>query len=177
MGKVVFGLMLALVLVACTAEKPEQGQIGTIESGVGDMKLWSNDFRNGEMIPSKFTCQGENINPHLAWSDAPNGTKSFALVLDDPDAPSGLFVHWAVKDIPAGVNEIKQNSAAGKQLPNDYGVGQYKGPCPPALHRYFFRLYALNVEELSAGTYEELYEQVKENAIAKAELMGKYKKS
>ncbi|MBU0627919.1 MAG: YbhB/YbcL family Raf kinase inhibitor-like protein [Nanoarchaeota archaeon] len=141
------------------------------------MKLTSNDFKQGEMIPKEFTCQGNNINPHLAWSDVPEGTKSFALVLDDPDAPGGLFVHWAVKDISTSIREIKQNSIPGIQLPNDYGIAQYKGPCPPALHRYFFRLYALDVEKLTAESYDELYEQVEEHAIAKAELMGKFQKS
>ncbi len=149
-----------------------------IQEGVEIMKLRSNDFKQGGMIPRKFTCQGEDINPHLAWSDVPAGTKSFALIVDDPDAPMGTWVHWLVKDIPANVKEIKQNSVPGNQVENDFGKEDYGGPCPPSgVHRYFFRLYALDVKSLDASDKGEVYRQVEEHAIAKAELMGKYSKS
>jgi len=141
------------------------------------MKLTSNDFNEGEMIPAKFTCQGDDINPHLAIEDVPSGVKSFALIFDDPDAPGGLWKHWLVKDIPADVKEINQDSVPGKQIVNDFGKEGYGGPCPPALHRYFFKLYALDVETLDANDADELYKQVEEHTIAKAELMGKYEKS
>ena len=167
-------VFIALIfLTACSKEKA----VEKIQNEVLNMKLASNDFKQGDMIPRDFTCQGKNINPQLEWSDVPGGAKSFALILDDPDAPGGLFVHWAVKDIPSSIREIKQNSVSGTQLPNDYRVLQYKGPCPPALHRYFFRLYALNIEKLSAENYDELYKEVKQHTIAKAELMGTYQKS
>ena len=168
--------IVLLFLTACTQEKTKTTNINQ-NNEVINMKLTSDDFKHGDMIPRDFTCQGKNINPQLTWSDVPEGTKSFALVLDDPDAPSGLFVHWVVKDIPTNIRGVKQNSVPGIQLPNDYRMLQYKGPCPPALHRYFFRLYALDVERLPAESYDELYEQVEEHTIAKAELMGKFVKS
>ena len=170
----VLGLIFVLFLLACTAEKPEL----KIEKGVDTMKLKSNDFNEGEMIPSKFTCQGEDINPQLAWDDVPEGIKSFALIIDDPDAPMGTWVHWLVKDIPADVREIKQNSVPGKQVVNDFGKESYGGPCPPSgTHRYFFKLYALDVESLDANNKGDFYSQVEEHAIAKAELMAKYEKT
>ena len=173
MKEVILSLILVLFLLACTAEKP----VEKIQKEVLNMNLRSNDFNEGEMIPSKFTCQGEDINPHLAWDDVPEGIKSFALIVDDPDAPGGIWVHWLVKDIPADVTEIKQNSVPGNQVTNDFGKEDYGGPCPPALHRYFFRLYALDVEALEANDKGEFYRRVEEHAIAKAELMGKYEKT
>lgn len=179
MNAATIAFVVILLLTACTqTNESNSAQVKKDNlTEVLAMKLTSDDFKQGDMIPKEFTCQGKNINPHLAWSDIPEGTKSFALILDDPDAPGGLFVHWAVKDIPSNIMEAKQNSVPGTQLPNDYRVTQYKGPCPPALHRYFFRMYALDVERLPAENYGELYEQVEEHAIAKAELMGKYEKS
>ena len=182
MKGVILGLILLLILVACTAEKSRQEQIERIEKpiqkGVENMKLRSNDFNEGGMIPSTFTCQGEDINPHLALDDVPSETKSFALICDDPDAPGGTWVHWLVKDIPADVREIQQNSVPGNQVTNDFGKEDYGGPCPPSgVHRYFFRLYALDVESLDASDKDGFYRQAEEHAIAKAELMGKYEKS
>jgi len=173
MKGVFLGLVL-LVLVACTAEKP----IEQTSKEVLSMNLKSNDFNEGGMIPAKFTCQGDNINPHLAWDDVPEGVKSFALICDDPDAPAGTWVHWLVKDIPADVREIGQNSVPGNQVPNDFGKEDYGGPCPPSgVHRYFFRLFALDVESLDATDKGDFYRQAEEHAIAKAELMGNYEKS
>jgi len=176
MKGVVFSLILALVLVGCATEKSMKEEI-KIEKEVDIMKLRSNDFNEGDMIPSKFTCEGQDINPHLAWDDVPEGAKSFALIFDDPDAPSGTFVHWLVKDISADAREIQQDSVPGTQVANSWGKEDYGGPCPPALHRYFFRLYALDVETFEANSKAEFYKQVEEHAIAKAELMGKFQRS
>lgn len=182
-------LFLILILLSSCAMTPDTAKKGNIAHSAQEptkeqepevrgetMRLTSDDFIEGGLIPKKFTCQGENINPQLAWIDIPPGVKSFALIVDDPDAPGGLFKHWLVKDIPSDSREIKQDSVPGTQIANDYGMERYKGPCPPALHRYFFKLYALDVEGLGAKTAEELYDQVEEHVIAKAELMGKYKK-
>ena len=181
MKKGVVILSLVFFLIACTAEKPAEQtkeQIQKIKMEVEIMKLTSNDFKQGGAIPKRFSCQGENVNPHLAWADVPAGTKSFALICDDPDAPAGTWVHWLVKNIPANVKEIRQNSVLGEQVENDFGKEDYGGPCPPSgTHRYFFRLYALDVEELEADNKDDFYSQVEEHAIAKAELMGTYKKS
>ena len=115
------------------------------------MNLLSNDFNNGGSIPSKFTCDGKNISPHLSWSDVPAETKSFALVSDDPDAFGGGWIHWLVYDIPYDIREIEQNSlpTGAKEVENDFGKKPYGGPCPPSgTHRYFFKLYSLDVEHL-----------------------------
>ncbi len=142
------------------------------------MKLTSNDFNQGGMIPREFTCQGDDSSPHLAWDDVPEGTKSFALIVDDPDAPMGTWVHWLIKDIPANVRDIQKNNVPGNQVENDFGKEDYGGPCPPSgTHRYFFRLYALDAEKLEATNKRDFYSQAEEHAIAKVELMGKYQKS
>ncbi len=180
MKGVIFALVLFLILIGCSTERFEeiiQDIEKPIQEGVVTMKLESKDFNDGDMIPSRFTCQGENINPQLAWDDVPDGVKSFALIVDDPDAPVGTWVHWLVKDIPADVREIGQDSVPGKQVGNDFGKDDYGGPCPPSgVHRYFFRLYALDVESLDASDKGDFYKQALEHSIAKTELMGRYTK-
>jgi len=181
----ILGIFLVAMLIGCIKQEVVEKEIHrttTIKEekqiGGGSMKLTSDDFKEGEMIPRKFTCQGEDINPHLKWEDVPEGTKSFALIVDDPDAPMGTWVHWLVKDIPPEVREIPQNSVPGKQVINDFGKEDYGGPCPPSgVHRYFFKLYALDVEKLEAENKEDFYREVEKHAIAKAELMGRYQKS
>ncbi len=174
MGKLILFLVFVLVLLGCASETP----IENIQKEADIMKIRSNDFKEGGMIPSRFTCQGEDINPHLAWDDVPKGVRGFALIVDDPDAPMGTWVHWLVKNIPPSVREIRQDSIPGEQVANDFGKEDYGGPCPPSgVHRYFFRLYALDIERLDAEDKDDFYEQAEEHAIAKAELMGKYVKS
>lgn len=172
--KGVWALVLLFVLMGCGIEQSVQ-ETPNIQEEADIMKLRSNDFKEGGMIPSRFTCQGENINPQLVWDDVPKGVKGFALIVDDPDAPAGIWVHWLVKNIPPDVREIRQDSIPGEQVVNDFGKEDYGGPCPPSgVHRYFFRLYALDIERLDAEDKDDFYEQAEEHAIAKAELMGKY---
>ena len=160
-----------------TDEIAQKEQSKPIERGE-IMKLTSKSFNQGEMIPKEFTCQGDDSSPHLAWEDAPAETKSFALIVDDPDAPGGTWVHWLVKDIPPNVKEIQQNNVPGNQVQNDFGKQDYGGPCPPSgTHRYFFRLYALDVGNLEANNKQDFYKEAEAHAIAKAELMGNYQKS
>ena len=143
------------------------------------MKLNSDAFEHNGMIPSKYTCKGENINPQLKWGDVPEGTKSFALIVDDPDAPGGNWVHWLVKDIPADVREIKENGVPGTQVENDFGKEAYGGPCPPSgVHRYFFKLYALDVMlNLEAGlTKKDLLRKMEGHIIEEAQIIGKFKR-
>ncbi|MGQ9722225.1 MAG: YbhB/YbcL family Raf kinase inhibitor-like protein [Candidatus Jordarchaeum sp.] len=144
------------------------------------MKLKSKDFEHEGMIPSQFTCDGPDISPQLEWSEAPKETKSFALIVDDPDAPVGLWVHWLVCDIPPKVNNIPRNSLPrnARQVKNDFGKVEYGGPCPPSgTHRYFFKLYALKVEKLEGvNDKKSFYKKVEENKIAEAVLMGRYKR-
>lgn len=120
------------------------------------MQLSSSAFQNGQAIPAEFTCDGANHSPPLTWSDPPAGTKSFALVLEDPDAPSGTFRHWGLYDLPANRVSLAAGEGGGaapdfEQVTNDFGKAQYDGPCPPQgdrTHRYDFRLLALDVEHL-----------------------------
>ena len=146
---------------------------------VRTMQLKSNDFVNGGMIPTKFACDGRDLSPHLEWSEVPEGTRSFALIVDDPDAPMGTWVHWLLCDIPSNVTEIPQNSVPreANQVNNDFGKKDYGGPCPPGgVHRYFFKLYALNVRTLGAVMLNKksFYSKVEEHKIAEAVLMGRY---
>jgi Raf kinase inhibitor-like YbhB/YbcL family protein len=110
------------------------------------MTLSSPEFENGAPISARFTCDGNDINPTLRIANVPAGTKSLALILEDPDAPRGTWVHWIVYDIPVTL-WIDEDSIPGTQGTNDYGVKQYRGPCPPSgTHRYVFKLYALDTE-------------------------------
>ena len=181
MKNIFFMVFITLLVIGCSNEKRLEElttPVQPTQNGGENMKLTSKDFQNNSMIPAKFTCQGENINPHLQWEGAPQGVKSFALVVDDPDAQAGTWTHWLVKDIPANTNEIPQNSVPGKQVVNDFAKQDYGGPCPPSgTHRYFFKLYALDVDSLQAKNKEEFYQQVEEHKIEEAVLIGSYKKT
>jgi Raf kinase inhibitor-like YbhB/YbcL family protein len=141
------------------------------------MKLRSNDFQHEGMIPPLFTCDDRDVSPHLTWEEAPEGTKSFALIVDDPDAPVGTWVHWLVANIPPNIREIPQGTvpSGALQVRNDFRKVEYGGPCPPGgTHRYFFKLYALNVAALEGVDEKNFYHKVKEHAIGEAVLMGRY---
>ena len=142
------------------------------------MKITSPEFQNNQLMPGKFTCDGEDINPALNIEGVPEGTKSLALIMDDPDAPMGTWVHWVVFDIPV-ISEIKENSVPGKQGNNTAGRKQYHGPCPPSgTHRYFFKIYALDtVLNLNEGiTKSQLEKAMESHILDKAELIGLYKR-
>jgi len=146
--------------------------------GKGKMKLSSPAFGNEDFIPKKYTCQGKDINPPLIIENLPEETKSFALIVDDPDAPGRGWAHWIVYDIPV-INEIDENSIPGKEGINDFGRKHYGGPCPPSgTHRYFFRLYALNEMLKIKGDLDKyaLEDAIENYIIDKAELIGLYKK-
>ncbi len=149
--------------------------------------LTSPAFKNGETIPAEYTCDGKDISPSLQWSDAPAGTKSFAVISDDPDAPGGTWVHWVIYNIPAGVRELKKGFPADKKLPdgtlqgtNDFQNIGYGGPCPPSgTHRYYFKLYVLDsVLALAPGaTKNQLEQAMKDHILAEAQLMGLYRRA
>lgn len=142
------------------------------------MQLQSNDFDHQGDIPSKFTCDGQDISPHLQWSGFPEETKGFALSCMDPDAPSGNWVHWLIVNIPVGTTELVQGTTAGQEINNDFGKPAYGGPCPPSgQHRYFFKVYALDIETLDGVTKENFVEKVKEHTLDSAELIGLYQRS
>jgi len=143
---------------------------------IENMKLTSPNFKNNELIPKKFTCEGDDINPTLVIEDIPAGTKSLALIVDDPDARG--WVHWVVYDIPV-VTRIEENSIPGKQGMNDFGKKDYGGPCPPSgTHRYFFKIYALDKELGLGGRVDKaaLENAMKGHILEKAELIGLYKR-
>jgi len=142
------------------------------------MKLTSSAFREGESIPSKFTCDGGNTSPPLEISDVPSGAKSVVLIADDPDAPGGLFTHWLVWNILPQTNSIAEGSAPrGMQGRNDFGKSGYGAPCPPSgMHRYYFRVFALDRElDLRSGAKRsQLDAAMKGHVIAQGELIGRY---
>ena len=140
------------------------------------LTLSSAAFLDGQHIPEKYTCDGENINPQLVIGNIPKEAQSLALIMEDPDAPNGTFTHWLVWDMPV-LHTIMENEAPGTQGRNDFGDNKYGGPCPPdGTHRYYFRLYALQ-EKLhlpEGSSKEELLKAIEPVKLAKAELMGKY---
>jgi Raf kinase inhibitor-like YbhB/YbcL family protein len=145
----------------------------------GNFVLTSSAFPDDGAIPKKYSCDGERISPPLKWSGAPAGTKSFALIVDDPDAPGGTFTHWIVFDLPATQNEIPEAaSSVGKGGLNGTRQIGYTGPCPPSgTHRYFFTLYAVDVASLGlndGATRADVDKALQSHTIAQTQLMGKY---
>ncbi|MEZ0361220.1 MAG: YbhB/YbcL family Raf kinase inhibitor-like protein [Hydrogenobacter sp.] len=152
------------------------------------MKIESQSFKDGEVIPKKYTCDGENVSPQVMWSNFPAGTKSFVILVDDPDAPAGTFTHWVVYDIPANITSLKEDFPKSehvgsiKQGMNDFGKIGYGGPCPPkghGYHRYFFKIYALNVESLGLPpgvTKREVESKMRGHILSQGQLVGKYRR-
>jgi len=161
------------------ANKPQKTET-KLEVKKKSMRITSSAFKNNSKIPSKYTCDGENINPPLEFSDIPKETKSLVLVADDPDAPSKTWVHWVLYSIPPSTAKIEENSAAkGIQGMTDFGKPGYGGPCPPSgTHRYFFKLYALDaILDVPSGlTKQQVLEKMRDHVIEEAELVGLYSK-
>jgi Raf kinase inhibitor-like YbhB/YbcL family protein len=152
--------------------------IASFAAGGAKMKITSSAFQQGGNIPSKFSCDGANTSPPLQISDVPSGAKSLVLVVDDPDAPSGLFTHWTVWNIPPQTSTVAEGSTPkGVQGTNDFGRSGYGGPCPPSgTHRYYFKILALDRElDLPSGAKRsQLDAAMKGHVIAQGELMGRY---
>ena len=152
------------------------------------MTISSPSFADGGEMAKKFTCDGVDVSPQLTWSGAPAATKSFALVVDDPDAPAGTWNHWAIWNIPGRLHGLPEGVAKTSHLPdgssqgvNDFKRSGYNGPCPPAGkgHRYYFKLFALdeNLEVTSQDAGKpELEKAMKGHILAQAEWMGRYKR-
>ena len=142
-------------------------------------------FASGGAIPAVFTCEGSNISPALAWSAEPEGTKTFALIMDDPDAPAGTWNHWLLWDIPGGAHSVPQQYRTAHPVrsgTNDFGKTGYGGPCPPrrgGAHRYFFRLYALDTPALGVpqgARRKQLENTLQQHQLGITEYMGRFER-
>ena len=151
------------------------------------LSLSSTAFRDGERIPAKYTCEGQDISPQLEWDGVPEESKSLALIMDDPDAPGGVFTHWVLfnlppdsRDLPEAVPSASQLSSGALQGRNDFSRMGYGGPCPPPgrPHHYRFTLYALDKQlDLRAGvSKEQLLEAMKGHILEQARLTGTYQR-
>lgn len=174
---------LALASLACAPAPAAQET-----NPMTQPKLESPAFRDGESIPSKHTCEGDDVSPPLSWSKLPPGTKTLALIVDDPDAPDPkapkrTWVHWVLYEIPADATGLPEGATplpvGAREGVNDWGRTGYGGPCPPiGTHRYFFKLYALDASlgDLREPSKAELEHAMRGHVLAQTELIGTYKK-
>jgi Raf kinase inhibitor-like YbhB/YbcL family protein len=143
--------------------------------------LESSSFENAQPIPDRHTCEGEDMSPPLRWTSVPEGTRSLALIVDDPDAPGGVFTHWLAWGVDPAAEELGEGESAPREGRNDLGTSGYRGPCPPpghGRHRYAFRLYALDTQlELAAGAAKpELERAMEGHVLMTAELVGTFER-
>ena len=179
---------LALILLAScgasdrTANNSATGASTMDNATLTRLTLTSDAFQNGQPIPTVYSCDGANHSPAIHWSDPPAGTKSLALVIDDPDAPHGTFRHWGVYDIPASARGIAAGQHIGTEVNNDGGKPGYTGPCPPkgnGVHHYHFKLFALSVDHLGlnpSSKVADVEDAAAAHAIAQGELIGTYER-
>ena len=184
-------IMISILLSACatpSAITPESvTSEPTLEASMS-LQLTSDAFANGQSIPAKYSCIGKNISPALAWTEPPTGAQSFALIVDDPDAPGRTWVHWVLFNIAANTRSLPEDlPITGKNVdPNAIYVGNnssgsaaYQGPCPPSgTHRYYFKLYALDttISLLPGATKDQLLKEMDGHILAQAELLGTFSK-
>jgi Raf kinase inhibitor-like YbhB/YbcL family protein len=165
-------------ILSVSALAPQEGKAMSLS-------ISSPSFSSGGDIPKKFTCDGADISPQLAWTEPPQGTKSFALLVDDPDAPVGNWNHWTLWNLPASASGLAEGISKEASLPdgsqqgkNDFRKTGYNGPCPPPgkPHRYYFKLFALDTKlDLKSGSSKrELESTMKGHVLAQAEWMGRY---
>ncbi len=158
-----------------------------VKEGEMEILLFSTAFKDGERIPAKYTCEGQDISPLLEWGEPPPGTRAFALIVDDPDAPMGVFTHWVIFNIASDSRQLVEAIPTQGQLPdgalqgkNDFGRTGYGGPCPPAgrPHRYQFTLYVLDQPlDLKAGiSKEQLLSAMQGHVLAQGQLTGTYQR-
>lgn len=179
--KIYYLLILLIFLCLCQSKNQSNTTVGGVK-----MEIISSAFSDGAMIPQKYTCDDNDISPPLKWSLAPDGTKTFALICDDPDAPVGTWVHWVLFNLLGNINELSENiptmevlTNGAKQGKNDFGKIGYGGPCPPGgTHRYYFKIYALNVElDVEPGiTKSDLLKAMEGHVLSEGQLMGRYKR-
>lgn len=151
-----------------------------------EIKITSSAFENNGEVPSKYTCDGDDISPPLKWEDVPDGTRSIALICDDPDAPMGTFMHWVLYNLSADKKELPENFPDDETLPDgtrqgitDFGKTGYGGPCPPSgEHRYFFKVYALDkmLDLAVVADKDELAKAMQGHILGQGQLVGKYRR-
>ena len=164
-------VLVGVMLAACSSPAPSS----THGPEVTTMNLTSGSFTDGGSIPDRHTCDGADVSPPLAWDDAPDGTESFALIVDDPDARG--FVHWVLTGIPADARELPEGEGdrIGTPGANDFGRSAWGGPCPPSgEHRYVFTLYALSEALSNAADADAVRDAAEESALGRATLTGVY---
>jgi len=179
--------MLGLIaLASCGASHRTTNQsTGTAamdQATMTKLTLTSDAFQDGQPIAQIYSCDGANHSPAISWGDPPAGTRSFALVIDDPDAPGGTYRHWGVYDIPASARGIGEGQHVGTEVNNDGGKPGYTGPCPPhgnGVHHYHFKLFALGVDKLGlkqGSNVADVENAASAHAIAQGELIGTYER-
>jgi len=174
MKRVIVPILLLATLLLCGCVSEDR------INEVNGMRLTSPAFKDNGMIPSRYTCQGEDVSPPLEIFEVPEDTMSLALIVDDPDAPIGTWVHWVVWNIPAEKKAVNEGEIPGKQGMNDFGKPEYGGPCPPSgTDRYYFKLYALDsgLQLPEGSTKDELLSAMEGHVLGKTELVGRYRKS
>lgn len=176
-------ILLAFFILLCGFGRNSIAQKGNEKMAI---TITSTAFKEGGMIPAKYTCDGQDISPPLKWEQIPKGAKSIALISDDPDAPMGTWVHWVIWNIPAEANGLPEAVPAKSQLADgskqgisDFRKPGYGGPCPPSgTHRYFFKVYALDtkLDLPESSQKQDLVDAMKGHILAEGSLMGKYKR-
>lgn len=184
MHRAVFVPIVLLLVLCSSCQRQNRYNAEDTEVPKMTIQFTSSAFQEGGMIPARCTCDGPNVSPPLAWTLLPEGTKSLALICEDPDAPKGTWVHWVVFNLRPDPGLLRENvqpretlDEGARQGRNDFGRIGYGGPCPPSgTHRYFFKLYALDTELiLEAGASKpELLEAMKGHILAEGQLMGRY---
>ena len=181
-------ILLGLVGLACGLFGLAGAASGSGGKKMNTMKFSSTAFEDGKTIPTKYTCDGADMSPALQWADVPAGTRSFALICDDPDAPAGIWVHWVIFGLPASAAGLPEGVATTENLQdgvkqgvNDFRRVGYGGPCPPPgkPHRYYFKLYALDAEMplKPRATKQDLVRAMQGHILAEAQLMGRYQRA
>ncbi len=180
------GYFLMAFSIFCFCQNKKQSLPQKEEEKKMDIEITSTAFDEGGMIPAKYTCDGPNISPPLAWSSVPENTVSIALICDDPDAPMGTWVHWVLFNLPPETKELPEDlppkeivSNGAKQGKNDSRRIGYSGPCPPGgTHRYYFKIYALDTKlDLEPGVVKkELVKAMGGHILGEGQLMGRYQR-